>query len=115
MANYPTFTLQRIKDLINRGGYFCTKVAMDGAALHGFGKEDIEECLLDFLSDSDFYQTIESNNHPGTMLDVYECEYSGIIWYVKLKIVKDSAWVVSFKESTSFRAKAKATTAVKEI
>jgi hypothetical protein len=78
------------------GSWFLTLPAEDGAMALGFDPDDVYDCIVNFLSETHFYKTMESEKKPGLMQDVYHITYEGARLYVKLQ-VNVHAVVISFK------------------
>jgi len=101
----PSHSLQDIKDLIAAGKYMVTGSSKNGAFELGFDTEDICECICEDLAATHFYKTMASNTKAGAMQDVYKITYEEQRVYLKLEIDKETVWVISFKEDTSYEAK----------
>ena len=91
-----TYNLETIKALIQKGEFFITVSAQQGARQLGFDHGEIVECVL-VLGFSDFYKTMPSEKIPGLFQDVYRPEFKGKSLYVKLQVTS-KAVVISFKE-----------------
>jgi hypothetical protein len=100
VALFPTYSLGEISRLISEGKVFVTSGALQDAGAYQLTEEDICECILDHLSESDFYKTMPALHlhNRGKMQDVYHCDYAGVQWYIKLQIKNKQAVVISFKE-----------------
>lgn len=86
-----------------KGRCMFTDVALQGAQAKGYGKKEIIECIKDYIDVGDFVKTMRSEKYPGTMQDVYRCQYKNIDWYVKICFFEDrkEVLVISFKEHGS--------------
>ena len=96
-VKHPTYQLSLIKGLIKDGSWFITSSALDTAGELGFDEEDVCDCIVNYLSETHFFKTMESEKRPGTMQDVYHITYQSKRLYVKLQVCGDAV-VVSFKE-----------------
>ena len=79
------------------GSWILTVAAEDGAVEAGFDQDDVYDCIVNYLSETHFYKTMESEKKAGLMQDVYYITYQNCRLYVKLQ-VNVGAVVISFKE-----------------
>ena len=93
----PSYGLGLIKGLMKDGSWNATVAALDTAMELGFDDEDIYDCIVNYLEETHFYKTMESEKKPGLMQDVYHITYQNERLYVKLQVVVNAV-VVSFKE-----------------
>jgi hypothetical protein len=93
----PSYSLEVIKQLIAAKQYGITKTALDGAFALGFDKQDICDCICDYLEGTHFYKTMLATDKPSLMQDVYQITYESQYLYLKLQIDTGRAVVVSFK------------------
>ena len=92
----PSYPLDQIKGFMKDGSWFLTVPAEDGAMELGFDQDDVYDCIVNYLSETHFYKTMESEKKPGLMQDVYHITYRNHRLYVKLQ-VNVGAVVISFK------------------
>jgi motility quorum-sensing regulator/GCU-specific mRNA interferase toxin len=95
----PTYDLHELQRLVGQGRISSsfTGSAKTGAALIGFGDDDIEEAVLR-LTSANFYKSMEAERVQGLWQDVYHLEYRGVWLYIKLQLSGDGrATVVQFK------------------
>ena len=92
----PSYPLDQIKGFMKDGSWFLTVPAEDGAMELGFDQDDVYDCIVNYLSETHFYKTMESEKRPGLMQDVYHITYRSHRLYVKLQI-NVGAVVISFK------------------
>ncbi len=93
----PSYGLDLIKGLMKDGCWIATVAAQDAALELGFDEEDILDCIVNYLEETHFYKTMESEKKAGLMQDVYHITYQGQRLYVKLQVSGDAV-VISFKE-----------------
>jgi len=96
-----TYPLAKIKPLVKGKSWAATRTARDTALALGFDDDDIFDCVVNQLADTHFYKTMEADQKPGHMQDVYRITYEGQRLYVKLQIIDEVAIVISFKEDES--------------
>jgi hypothetical protein len=94
----PTYPLSAIKGLVREGDWVLTGAASETAVDLGFDDEDVADCIVNYLEETHFYKTMESEKKQGLMQDVYYITYQAQRLYVKLQI-NVRAVVVSFKEA----------------
>jgi hypothetical protein len=94
---HPTYSLALIKGLMQDGSWFITGIAVDTAGALGFDEGDVYDCIVNQLCETHFYKTMQAQNKPGTMQDVYHITYEGVRIYMKLQVHGDAV-VISFKE-----------------
>lgn len=95
----PTYALATVKRLIREGQYLITVTASTTAFALGFDDEDIADCIVSHVTESDFHKTMPAAKAPGLMQDVYRARYSGKPIYIKVQVNADGKLVViSFKE-----------------
>ena len=93
----PSYDLGLIKGLMKDKSWRATVAAMDTAVELGFDEEDIYDCIVNYLEETHFYKTMESEKKPGLMQDVYHITYQELRLYVKLQVVVNAV-VISFKK-----------------
>ena len=96
----PTHGLSLLKDKIEAGDFRVTLVAADGARQLCLDEKDICDCVTG-LEGGDFIKTMEADKRPGLWHDVYKVHYHGFPLYIKLQLLGDVAWVISFKRDES--------------
>jgi hypothetical protein len=96
-VNKPSYDLGLIKGLMKDGSWIVTVPAMDTAIELGFDEEDVYDCIVNYLDETHFYKTMESEKKTGLFQDVYHITYQMERLYVKLQ-VNVNAVVVSFKQ-----------------
>jgi len=79
------------------GSWLITRAAVDTAVELGFDEDDVYDCIVEHLAETHFYKTMESQQKPGLMQDVYRITYQDEHIYLKLQVNVDVV-VVSFKE-----------------
>lgn len=94
----PRYDLRNIKKYVRQDLYQVTGSAFRDAASLGFGREDIQECVLGLVA-ADFDKSDPSIEKPGLHLDIYKTSYCERELYVKLQVVDNvrPVVVVSFK------------------
>jgi hypothetical protein len=93
----PSYDIGLVKGLMVDGSWRITLSAEDTALEMGFDVDDVYDCIVNHLSDTHFYKTMEAEKKPGLMQDVYRITYQDQHVYLKLQICGDVV-VVSFKE-----------------
>ncbi|HRF57328.1 MAG TPA: type II toxin-antitoxin system MqsR family toxin [Campylobacterales bacterium] len=91
-----TYNLNAIQQMIRGGDYYITAKASNDAYGLGFNDSGIASVILS-LSPANFYKTMPSGRLNGAWQDVYHCNHSCFVLYIKLQIVS-SAVIISFKE-----------------
>lgn len=99
MPQLPTYNLERIKNLIEKGAYKITTKSKQ-TALQDFGltPAGIAKYILGMKS-NEFYKTMRSLNFPDLWQDVYRTKVRDKMAYVKLQEIDgEIAVIISFKE-----------------
>ena len=102
-----TYSLEVIKDLINKGAYFVTATAADSARRDfNFNESEIIDVVYN-LSQDELYKTMSSEKKPELWQDVYKpvipAGEKRMKAYVKLQVQTnkrgEKAVIISFKKA----------------
>lgn len=85
MKNKPTYDLDKVKQIALDG----ERLNVSGRTLqwlanHGYPDYETVQNIVLSLKEAHFYKSDELVNIPGMYGDIYQPEYDGEIWYVKL-------------------------------
>ena len=99
-STQPTYSLQRVQELVTLVRYRISGTAVNGAGDLGFDEQDVVACVGALVT-ADFYKTMEATHRPGFWQDVYRPVYGGIDVYVKVQLEgtdpDDTAVLIQFK------------------
>jgi len=92
------YSLDWIRQLFQRKRWIVTTTAENSALNLGLDDEDIFDCVVNHLNETQFYRTMPAEKKKGLMQDVYRIMYKSQRIYLKLQVANDWAVVISFKE-----------------